>query len=285
MKATWLFDEHPLIIDVRLAKVIGLNKAIVLQQLNYWLHSKSSKEIDGKKWIYNSVKAWNKQFPFWGKNTVQRALDALEKEHLVVTGNFNKYKFDRTKWYSINENELVNRMTQFGVKENTKLGKSQLPNLGKPIPDTNTDTNSYKDDDDPHRGSNPFDLAYMTGINVNSGTHLPIFTDYISRLGNDLVCYAIQRTGDLASHPNWTYLTTILKSLEDNHVKTVKQAEELSTKRGQANKRYSKKTQGTNGQKYKFQIQPHPEGMTQSEAIAEEIAKEAENDRKERGDS
>lgn len=142
MKATWLFDEHPLVIDVKLAQVIGLNQAIVLQQLNYWLHSRSAKKINGKVWVYNRIKDWNEQFPFWSKNTVQRTLDSLEKDHLVITGNFNKYKFDRTKWYSINQAELVNRMTQFGVKGEPNLGSSQLPNLGNPIPDTNQDTNS-----------------------------------------------------------------------------------------------------------------------------------------------
>ncbi len=142
MKATWLFDEHPLVIDVKLAQVIGLNQAIVLQQLNYWLHSRSAKKINGKVWVYNRIKDWNEQFPFWSKNTVQRTLDSLEKDHFVITGNFNKYKFDRTKWYSIDQVELVNRMTQFGVKGEPNLGSSQLPNLGNPIPDTNQDTNS-----------------------------------------------------------------------------------------------------------------------------------------------
>lgn len=142
MKATWLFDEHPLVIDVKLAQVIGLNQAIVLQQLNYWLHSRSAKKVNGQVWVYNRIKDWNEQFPFWSKNTVQRTLDSLEKDHLVITGNFNKYKFDRTKWYSINQVELVNRMTQFGVKGEPNLGSSQLPNLGNPIPDTNQDTNS-----------------------------------------------------------------------------------------------------------------------------------------------
>lgn len=142
MKATWLFDEHPLVIDVKLAQAIGLNQAIVLQQLNYWLHSRSAKKIDGKLWVYNRIKDWNEQFPFWSKNTVQRTLESLEKAGLVVTGNFNRYKFDRTKWYSINQAELVNRMTQFGVKGEPNLGSSQLPNLGNTIPDTNTETNS-----------------------------------------------------------------------------------------------------------------------------------------------
>ena len=44
MKAKWLFDEHPILIDKKLAAVIGFNEAVVLQQLNYWLHSNSAKK-------------------------------------------------------------------------------------------------------------------------------------------------------------------------------------------------------------------------------------------------
>ena len=51
---SWLFTRHPLVVNPDLAVGIGLNEAIVVQQLNYWLNSKSAKTIDGKKWIYNT---------------------------------------------------------------------------------------------------------------------------------------------------------------------------------------------------------------------------------------
>lgn len=130
MKATWLFSEHPLVIDVKLATVIKLNPSIVLQQLNYWLHSSSAKKINGKLWIYNSVKDWNKQFPFWGINTVQRILDSLEEDGLIESGNFNRLKFDRTKWYTINYEELSKRMEKAGMTDSGKNGNG-LPQNGE----------------------------------------------------------------------------------------------------------------------------------------------------------
>lgn len=141
MKATWLFDEHPLVIDKELAKVIGLNEAVVLQQVNYWLHGKHAKRIEGRLWTYNSMKKWNEQFPFWGLNTVKRTFSSLEKDGLLIVGNYNKYKFDKTKWYSIDEEKLTNRMAQNGSMESTKMGRSDWPKMGQPIPDT-TDTPS-----------------------------------------------------------------------------------------------------------------------------------------------
>lgn len=144
-----------------------------------------------------------------------------------------------------------------------------------------TDITSDKNDDD-QPTEDAFNLAQLVGINVNSGLNLPIFTDYIKRLGNDLVCYAIKRTNELASHPNWSYLKTVLKSLEDNHVKTIEQAEALSKKYGKQRYKGSKqKTKSTPA----YQLPTKDEGMTQAEALAKELAKEEEEDRKKSGDS
>jgi DnaD/phage-associated family protein len=96
-----LIDEQPLQVLPNLAKAIGLNEGIVLQQLHYWLHtSKHSK--DGRKWVYNTYEDWQEQFPFWSKSTIRRTINSLEKQGLIETKNYNKIKSDRTKWYSIN---------------------------------------------------------------------------------------------------------------------------------------------------------------------------------------
>ena len=111
MKAKWLFDEHPILIDKKLAAVIGFNEAVVLQQLNYWLHSKSAKQINGRLWVYNSYDNWRKDnFPFWSTRTIRRIFDSCEKKGVILTGNFNKAGFDKTKWYSIDENKINDLM-------------------------------------------------------------------------------------------------------------------------------------------------------------------------------
>lgn len=112
MKASWLFSKHPLLVDQDLATVIGLNEAIVLQQLNYWLHSKSAKKINDKWWIYNTYENWKKQnFPFWSVATIRRTFSSLEKKEVVVSANFNRAGFDKTKWYSIDETKLNKLMS------------------------------------------------------------------------------------------------------------------------------------------------------------------------------
>jgi len=124
-----LFDSQPLVIDPDLAVKVGLNDAIVLQQIHYWImiNKKAGKNFkDGYYWTYNSLPAWQEQFPFWSKNTIQRTLTKLKNNNLiVVTNKYNKLKQDRTNWYRINYEEL-NRLKE----ENKKEEQASIPENG-----------------------------------------------------------------------------------------------------------------------------------------------------------
>ena len=115
-----LISEPPLQVLPSLAVKIGLNEAIILQQIHYWL-LKSNNVRDGYKWVYNSYSEWNKQFPFFSRNTMIRAFNSLEKQGLLITANYNKAGFDKTKWYRIDYEKLVGkRSTQNGYTSNPK---------------------------------------------------------------------------------------------------------------------------------------------------------------------
>lgn len=104
-----LFDEPPLSVNVHLATKIGLNEAIVLQQVHYWIEVNKNKGInqyEGHYWTFNSIKEWNKCFPFFGEKTLRRVFLNLEKLGFLITGNFNKLRMDRTKWYTIDYKKL-----------------------------------------------------------------------------------------------------------------------------------------------------------------------------------
>lgn len=106
-----LLDEHPLQVMPTLATLIGLNEAIVLQQVHYWLKIKEKHQkdyIDGHYWVYNTYGQWQEQFPFWSIRTLKRVFTALEKSGLLLSANYNKAGFDKTKWYSINYKALNN---------------------------------------------------------------------------------------------------------------------------------------------------------------------------------
>lgn len=104
-----LIQESPLTFQPSLASVIGLNEAIVLQQIHYWISNTKNKgyEQDGYKWVYNTYKEWQENnFPFWSENTVQRVFASLEENGLVVSIQPMKSKYDRTKYYRIDYPKL-----------------------------------------------------------------------------------------------------------------------------------------------------------------------------------
>jgi len=114
-----LRPEPPLILLPTLATDVGLNEAVVLQQIYYYL-LRSKNLRDGNRWVYKTVNDWQRVFPFWSKNTIERTLKKLEQQELIIVGRYNKHKSDRTKWYSINFEkvfELDSDMTASAQRE------------------------------------------------------------------------------------------------------------------------------------------------------------------------
>lgn len=143
-----LIDDYPMQILPKLAVEIGLNEAIILQQLHYWLKSSKHKK-DGDKWIYNTYKDWRLQFPFWSDRTIRRTISSLEKQNLIRTANYNRAGFDKTKWYSLNYEALNLVAKRCGQNDQTIWPKCpngvgqndqvELAKMATPIPETNTE--------------------------------------------------------------------------------------------------------------------------------------------------
>lgn len=87
-----------------IAVTLGLHEAIVLQQIHYWVqhNTKLGKHYhDGRCWTYNTYEQWQEQFPWWSRRTIQRIISDLRGAGLVLCGNYNRHKYDRTLWYTI----------------------------------------------------------------------------------------------------------------------------------------------------------------------------------------
>lgn len=106
-----LFNDQPVVINRKLAKCLGLKEAVIFQQIHYWLEiNKRTKNNfkENKYWTYNSVKAWHEnEFDFLSLRTVERTLQKLEKDGLLESKVFNKMAGDKTKWYTINYDKLL----------------------------------------------------------------------------------------------------------------------------------------------------------------------------------
>lgn len=86
------------------AKVHGVEGAVLLSHIVYWVYRNQlnkQNEIDGYNWTYNTADSFAKLFPFWKPQKIRRLLNKLEAENAVVSGCYNKARYDRTKWYAI----------------------------------------------------------------------------------------------------------------------------------------------------------------------------------------
>ena len=127
MHSNILLDEQPLVVLPKLAVFLGLNEAIVLQQLHYWLR-KNPKFRDNRNWIYNSLEQWHEQFPFWSTDTIKRTISKLVDSKIVIKDYYNKSSFDRTLWYSIDYEVLDKKVIEkFGL-ESAKCISADCPN-------------------------------------------------------------------------------------------------------------------------------------------------------------
>lgn len=104
-----LINEEPLQVIPTLAVAIGLNEAIALQQLHYWLR-KSKNIRDDRKWVYNSYAEWAENFPFWSERTIQRAFLKLEELKLIIVDTPGGR--DRRKWYTIDYDRVNNLISE-----------------------------------------------------------------------------------------------------------------------------------------------------------------------------
>lgn len=131
MSSNLLIDEPPLLIQPTLAVLIGLNEAIFLQQLHYWLNPRLNKnKLEGCFWVHNTYEQWQKQFPFWGERTIRRIVNNLEKVQ-VLKSRVTTTQFRKTKFYTINYTYL----NSLKIASSTKSAPpGQSGQLSLPIP-------------------------------------------------------------------------------------------------------------------------------------------------------
>ena len=125
--------------DVELAKKYGLEEAIFLENLIFWVfrnRANGKNFFDGRTWTYNSVRAFKELFSFWSTKQLRRVLDSLLKQGVIVKGNYNQNPYDRTLWYALADEDTI-------IKEYGQVDLPKPPNGvvegGKAIPDSKPD--------------------------------------------------------------------------------------------------------------------------------------------------
>ncbi|MDQ0242619.1 hypothetical protein J2S09_000155 [Bacillus fengqiuensis] len=145
-----LLEDKPLIVLPSLALELGLNEAIFLQQLHYWLQG-SRNERDGHVWVYNTYGKWQEQFPFWSISTIRRIIGKLETGGYIQTEQFNSSHNNQTKWYRIDYSKFGETDGSAIQNEhgNGSTWTADSFNLNHSLQEsTSENTNRKKDDDE-----------------------------------------------------------------------------------------------------------------------------------------
>lgn len=161
--------------DIRVAQLYGVNCAVILQNLWHWIKKNEANEknfYDGAYWTYNSTKAFNELFPYLSQRQIETALKKLRDEGIIVTGNYNAMKYDRTLWYAITpKGKSILHGCEMDTPKNVECilheCEMDLPQKGngfhadvKPIPYINTNINSNR---------NPY-ISIVSYLNEKAGT-------------------------------------------------------------------------------------------------------------------
>jgi len=129
--------------DTDEACLFGVEAAIMLNNIRFWIkkNEANGKHFhEGRFWTYNSAKAFSELFPFWDARKIVRIISGLEDQGVLISGNYNPVQYDRTKWYSIDEQCIYQKRlfhlpkTVNGFTEN-----------GRPIPDIKPDIKPDKE--------------------------------------------------------------------------------------------------------------------------------------------
>jgi len=159
----YLIEESPLVVSPTLAVVLGLKKAHLVQQIQYWT-TKSSNIQDGHTWVYNTYDEWLEQLPFYSRAVFSRDILALEGLGVVIaTSKYNKMKSDRTKWYRIDYEKLENLVKTTIVSKRDYPSAHNETNDSLKMSHSNHDTNTETNQEITKR-ANPTDMALETSL-------------------------------------------------------------------------------------------------------------------------
>jgi hypothetical protein len=103
-------------------------KAIIVQQIRYWSHynkAMNKNYYENTYWTYNTLIGWEKLTGINSK-TLSRNIKELVDDKIIKIGNFNKLPFDRTIWYSIDENTISTNDTPISTNEKSEFLNQEI---------------------------------------------------------------------------------------------------------------------------------------------------------------
>lgn len=238
--------------DEELAVKYGVNAAILLQNIYWWIRKNAANERnfhDGCYWTYNSRAAFVELFPYLSERQIKTAMDKLIDDGVIKTGDYNTDKWKRPTWYALTEKgwSYFKNVPIVGTEMSDRQNKTVSSNT-----DIYTDNNINNINNMRARACeeevNPFgDSDYRPPIGtiqqyaVNSFSAFGYraqqeLNSFVDDLGEDVVRHAIDNALERGK-TYWGYCKSILNGYVQAGVKTVgaAKAHDEEFKRSKAN--------------------------------------------------
>jgi hypothetical protein len=132
--------------DEQLAIDFDVESAIFIQSLAHWTRRNAANNnnyYEGRYWSYNTYEALTKIFPYWSKKQIERLTLKCINHGLMLKGNFNQKKYDKTCWYSLTDKALMyfpylsSLITSQSSEPTPEIGNA-TPEIGLAIPENTT---------------------------------------------------------------------------------------------------------------------------------------------------
>jgi hypothetical protein len=135
--------------QVDIATKYGIAEAILLGYFYHWIkvHEKNETNFyDERYWTYDSERTLVDKMPYIPKTTMHRLIKKLVDSGLLLTGNYNKFSYDKTKWFSLSDKAMMLFVGQEGcpkmdhhlvqngptIPTYNEESKNELPQNGPP---------------------------------------------------------------------------------------------------------------------------------------------------------
>lgn len=149
LRAPHLLEEPPILVYPTLAVYMGINKAVVFQQLHFLQNNQKTAKnehnfVDDRYWVYNSYQQWKDQyFPWLSISTLKGIFIELEDDDkLIISRQSVKNKSDRRKWYTIDYEAWVTFCTTMRQKMSDGSLDKKCPTKKQKLSDGYSETSS-----------------------------------------------------------------------------------------------------------------------------------------------
>ena len=124
MSTHLLLNEKPLMVLPSLAKLIGINASIAVQQIHWIIEIKHENQddrtdYDGYTWCKYTLKQWQAKLAWMTVDGIHKMLAKLEADKVIVSCKPDAKSKNQTKWYRVNYDGL-NRLSTKSISDSVQ---------------------------------------------------------------------------------------------------------------------------------------------------------------------